>query len=301
MKIRNLGLLFALAAIWGSSYIFISVSAPVIGPFWVVLVRTLLGWLVLVGFGRLNGQRSDWRRYWNKYLVIGALNVAIPFALISTAELVVPGALAAILNATTPLFSALVVAVWFGERLTLPRLFGLALGMVGVVLVVGWDAAQLTTSFMLSAGMLLLASFFYALASSYGKTRFKDSLPVATATGQLGAAALLALPFALVNPPTQPLTIHVIVSLLALGIVCSATAYLIYFRLLANVGATNTTTVTFLSPFFSILWSWLFLGETVGLPQFAGLLVILSGLFLVTGFRPTFRRQAAAAAKTTYR
>jgi drug/metabolite transporter (DMT)-like permease len=299
MKNRDLGLLFALASIWGSSYIFISVAAPVIGPFWVVLVRTALGWLMLSGIARLRGQGVNWRRHWMKYGMMSALNVAIPFVLISTAELTVPGALAAILNATTPLFTALVVTLVYGERLTPPRLTGLALGMVGVVLVVGWDAGQLTNTFILSAGMLLLASLFYALASIYGKTRFKDSVPLASATGQLGSAALLVLPFALANPPTQPLTIHVIVSLLMLGLVCSAAAYLIYFRLLANVGATNTTTVTFLSPFFSILWAWLFLGQTIGVQQFIGLLVILSGLFLVTGFRPAFLRRLVVASKTT--
>lgn len=299
MKNRDLGLLFALASIWGSSYIFISVAAPVVGPFWVVLVRTVLGWLVLTGFARLKGQGIPWRQYWRKYLMMGALNVAIPFALISTAELVVPGALAAILNATTPLFSALVVAFWFGDRLTMPRLAGLGLGILGVVLVVGWDPAQLTTTFITSAAMLLVASLFYALASSYGKTRFKDSVPLASATGQLGSAALLVLPFALANPPTQPLTIHAVVSLVMLGVVCSAAAYLIYFRLLASVGATNTTTVTFLSPFFSILWSWLFLGQTIGVLQFVGLWVILSGLFLVTGFRPTFLRRAKPAPTLT--
>ncbi|MDX2141615.1 MAG: DMT family transporter [Chloroflexota bacterium] len=290
MKTRDIGLLFLLASIWGSSFIFISVSAPVIGPFWVVLIRTALGCLTLLAFALLTGQRGNWRRYWNKYLILGALNVAIPFALISAAELELSSALAAILNATTPLFSALVVAVWFNDKLTLPRLVGLALGIIGVALVVGWDAAEMTPAFILGAVMSLVASLFYAIGTSYAKTRFKESVPVTMAIGQLGAAAILVLPFALANPPQVAVGIDVIGSMLTLGILCTAVAYLIYFRLLATAGATNTTTVTFLAPFFSILWSWLFLGETIGAPQFIGLLVILSGLFLVTGFRPAFLR-----------
>jgi drug/metabolite transporter (DMT)-like permease len=295
MKTQDWGLLLLLAAIWGASYIFIGVSAPVVGPFWVVLIRTTLGCAVLLAYARWIGQSIPWRQYWRNYLILGALNNAIPFALISGAELDLSSALASILNATSPLFTALIMAALYGDRLTLPRVAGLVLGIFGVVLVVGWDQSQVTSAFMLAAGMTLLAAFFYALAAVYGKARFKGAIPLTTAVGQLGSAALLILPFAAVNPPTQPLNSSVILALLALGIMCSALAYLIYFRLLASAGATNATTVTFLMPFFSILWAWLFLGETIGVPQFVGLLVILSGLLLVTGLRPANLRRPQPA------
>lgn len=296
MKTRDVGLLFLLAAFWGASFIFIGISAPVLGPFVLVFVRTTIAALVLFVYARATGQPITLRSHGWKFLLLGLLNVAIPFALISTAELHISSAMASILNATTPLWGALVVAVWMKEALTPTRIAGLLIGIVGVGIVVGLQPEELTTWFVLGAIMMLVASFFYAVGTAYGKRDFKGIAPLSMAIGQVSSGALIMLPLALANPPTQPITTEVIVSMLLLAVVSTAIAYLIYFTLLSSAGATNTMTVTFLSPFFSILWAWLFVGETIGVMQFVGLLVILSGLFLVTGYRPPFlvRRPATA-------
>lgn len=296
MKTRDVGLLFLLAAFWGASFIYIGISAPVLGPFVLVFVRTSIAAVVLIAYARASGQSITLRQHGWKFLLLGLLNVAIPFALISTAELHISSAMASILNATTPLWGALVVAAWMKESLTPTRIAGLLIGIVGVGIVVGLQPEELTTWFVLGAIMMLVASFFYAVGTAYGKTNFKGTAPLSMAIGQVSSGALIMLPLAVANPPTQPITTEVIVSMLLLAVVSTAIAYLIYFTLLSSAGATNTMTVTFLSPFFSILWAWMFLGETIGVMQFVGLLVILSGLFLVTGYRPPFlvRRPATA-------
>lgn len=296
MKTRDVGLLFLLAAFWGASFIFIGISAPVLGPFVLVFVRTSVATLVLIVYARATGQPITLRQHGWKFLLLGLLNVAIPFALISTAELHISSAMASILNATTPLWGALVVAVWLKEPLTPTRIGGLLLGIVGVGMVVGLQHEELSTWFLIAVIMMLTASFFYAFGTTYGKTNFKGSQPLTMAIGQVGSAALIMLPLAVANPPTQPITTNVIVAMLLLAVVSTAIAYLIYFTLLSSAGATNTMTVTFLSPFFSILWAWLFVGETIGVMQFVGLLVILAGLFLVTGYRPPFMMRRTAAA-----
>lgn len=288
MKPQDLGLLFVLAAFWGASFIFIGISAPVLGPFVLVFVRTSLAALILFAYARATGQPLTLRAQGWKFLLLGLINVAIPFALISTAELHISSAMASILNATTPLWGGLLGVVWQKEPLTPLRIIGMVLGMAGVAMVVGLEGEAVSTWFILGVIMMLTASFFYALGTIYGKTRFKGTPPLTMAIGQVGSAALIMLPFAATNPPTLPITPQVAVAMLLLSVVSTAIAYLIYFRLVASAGATNTMTVTFLAPFFSILWAWLFLGETIGILQFVGLLVILSGLFLVTGFRLSF-------------
>jgi drug/metabolite transporter (DMT)-like permease len=296
VKTRDVGLLFLLASFWGASFIFIGISAPVLGPFVLVFVRTSIAAVVLFAYARATGQRITLRDHGWKFLLLGLLNVAIPFALISTAELHISSAMASILNATTPLWGALVVAVWMKEALTPTRLLGLALGITGVGMVVGLQGEDVTTWFIISVVMMLTASFFYAFGTAYGKTNFKGTAPLTMAIGQVGSAALIMLPLAVTNPPTQPITMNVVVAMLLLSVVSTAVAYLIYFTLLSSAGATNTMTVTFLSPFFSILWAWLFVGETIGVLQFVGFLVILSGLFLVTGYRPPFMARKTATA-----
>jgi drug/metabolite transporter (DMT)-like permease len=288
LKPRDVLLLFVLAALWGASFIYIRYSVHELGPFVLVATRTLMAAAVLLLIAWVNRREIDLRQQWKQYLVLGLLNSAIPFVLISAAEESLTAPLASILNATTPLWGAVVSLFWAGDKLTPTRIIGLLVGLLGVSIVVGTEQISLSSALLGPVVMMLTASLFYALGTMYGKTTFKNPVPLSMAIGQQLAAGMIMLPFAVSNPPTGEITPLIIVAMLLLGILSTAAAYLLYFRLLASAGPINTMTVTFLVPFFSILWGAMFLNEFIGWQQFVGLLVILVSLFLVTGFRPSF-------------
>jgi drug/metabolite transporter (DMT)-like permease len=285
MGARDLAALILLGALWGASFIFIRVGVPVLGPFVLMDLRVLLAAAALVlgavAVGRLPKLRSHWRRF----LVLGFLNAAVPFTLIAASEINLTASLAAILNSTTPLFTAVVAAVWIGEALTPRRIFGLLLGIVGVALVVGWTPLTLSPVVLLSIGASLAAALSYGFGGVYAKRAFSGLPPLSMAIGQqTGAGLLLLLPSAVSFPGEAPSS-AVVLSVLALALLSTALAYLLYFRLITSVGPTSTLTVTFLVPVFGLLFGALFLGEPVGAGMLVGLGVILSSVTLVTGIR----------------
>jgi drug/metabolite transporter (DMT)-like permease len=285
MKRRDIGLLFLLGALWGASFILIRIAAPALGAFVLVAIRTLIGGGSLLIYAWLIQRETDVLAHWKQFLILGALNSAVPFLLISEAERTLSAPLAAILNASTPMFGAVIAALWLGDRLTVTRIAGLLLGVAGVAVVVGVDEQIVSNVGWLSALMVLTASFFYGLGTTYAKVTFKGVSTLTLAIGQLlGAGALLIVPTTTQLPAVEWTSAAIIASLI-LALMSTAFAYLLYFTLLKNVGPTNTTTVTFIVPFFSILWGALFLQEHVEPIQFAGLLIILVSLTLVTGFR----------------
>lgn len=283
MSYRDTALLFLLAGMWGASFLFIRIAVPVLGPFPLVESRVVLGGLILLSYAFLIGQAATMRQHWRLLIFIGVFNNAIPFTLIAAAQLNLTASLAALLNATTPLFSAVIAAVWIKDRLTLPKLSGLLLGIVGVGLIVGWQGTTIDETRVLSIVLVLVASASYGLASVFSKVYLKGVHPVAISTGQLITSSLLILPFALLNPPQAPLTGGVIAAVVALGVVSTSVAYLIYFHLIESAGPTNATSVTLLVPFFSSLWGALILGERLESNELLGFAVILFSLLLVTG------------------
>lgn len=283
MKARDAGWLFILGGIWGASYLFIRVASPVLGPFPLVFIRLLLGGGALFLFARLSGQVVPWRQQWRRYLFVGLFNCALPFSLISTAALNLTASFSAMLNATTPLFTAVVAAVWLKDPFTARKLIGLGCGLAGVGIIVGWQPVPLDTPALVSALLLLGAAVSYAVATVFSKANFKGADPVGTAVGQLLVGSLWVMPFAAANPPTMPPTAAALGALLGLALLSTSVAYLIYFRLIASAGATVTASVTFLVPFFSSFWGAVILNETIYLNEFIGFAVILVGLTLVTG------------------
>jgi drug/metabolite transporter (DMT)-like permease len=247
-------------AIWGSSFLFIRVAVPALGPFVLMELRVGLAAaafaLLAVAVGRLPKLRYRWKGL----LVLGACNAAIPFSLIAASEINLTASLAAILNATTVLFAAVVAAAWMGEALTKGKVAGLVMGIVGVAVLVGWRPIALNGIVLLSVGASLLAAFSYALGGVYAMRAFA-SVPA--------------------EAPSLPVTL----STLALALLCTAVAYLLYFYLISSVGPTKTLTVTFLSPVFGALFGVLFLDEPFGIGTFVGLGIILSSVALVTGIR----------------
>ncbi|MFL5990859.1 MAG: DMT family transporter [Rubrobacteraceae bacterium] len=287
MGTRDLGALLLLSALWGASFIYIRVAVPALGPFVLVELRVGLAAVALALCAALVGRLPKLRGRWRQFALLGAVNVAIPFSLISTAEINLTASLAAILNSTTVMFTAVVAAVWMGDALTARKLVGVALGIVGVTVLVGWDPIAMNWAVALSVGAMLAASLAYALGSVYAKRTFADAPPLAIASGQLTAAAMLMVPLAAVSAPEQSPSTIVVLSVLGLALPSTAVAYMLYFRLIANVGPTSTSTVTLLVPLFGLLFGVVLLDEPVGVGTLAGLVLILSSVTLITGIGAT--------------
>lgn len=281
MKRADLALLVALAALWGGSYLFIRVAAPALGAIPLMGLRVALAIAALLAYAASSRDLPDFRARWRSFLLLGALNNAIPFTLIASAVIALNASLAAILNATTPLFAALVAAAWTGEALGIRRAAGVLLGIAGVAVLVGWSPLPLSQRVLVAAAQALLAALSYGLAAVYARRAFKGVPPLHTAVGQLAGSSLLLVPLAVALRPAAWPSLWVMLAVLALALPCTALGYLIYFRLIAGAGATGAATVTFLIPFFSLLWSVAFLGEPLSAGIFAGLGVILLSVWLV--------------------
>jgi drug/metabolite transporter (DMT)-like permease len=275
--------LIVLAALWGASFLFIRIAAPLLGPAVLMDLRVLLAAAALVLYSAAVKRLPNLKTRWRSYLVLGGLNAAIPFTLIAFAELHLPASVAAILNATTPLFSALVAVFWLHDKLTRTQTFGLLLGVIGVGVLVGGGSFVLTPGLLVAVAASLLAACLYAIGGVYSKAAFHCVSPLNLAIGQQLGAGLLLLPAAGLTSPHHRITPQVAFAVLALSLLCTAVAYLLYFRLIARVGPTQTLTVTFLVPVFGVLWGVLLLHEPLMLSWIIGLTVILISMWLVTG------------------
>ena len=278
-------MLLLLAALWGASFLFIRIASPVLGPVVLVDLRVFIAGGALVFYALRSARLPALWSHWKAYLLLGAVNAAFPFTLIAFAELHLPASLAATLNATTPLFTAIVAAFWLHDRLTARKVIGLVVGIIGVGILVGWSALPLNTTLFLSVGASLAAAGCYGIGGVYSKVAFKGTPPLALAIGQQLGAGFLLFPFAVLTLPTVFPSVPVLLAVAALALLSTSVAYLLYFHLMATVGPINTLTVTFLVPVFSLLWGVLFLGESLSLAWLIGLVVILLSLMLVTGIR----------------
>src|SRR5215204_3837834 len=175
MKPRDFAGLIMLGALWGGSFLFIRVAVPALGPFLLVELRVGLAAAALFLYAMAAGSMPKIRSRWRSLLVLGFLNAPVPFALISAAEIHLTASLAAILNSTTVMFTAIVAAVWMGDALTARKAIGIVLGIVGVAVLVGWDPIALNWAVVLSVGAMLAASLSYALAAVYAKRTFAGS------------------------------------------------------------------------------------------------------------------------------
>lgn len=276
-----MALLLLLAALWGASFLFIRVAAPVLGPLPLVAARTAIAGLVLLPLVGEGGRRALAAR-WPRLLVLGVLNAALPFVLIAFATLTITASLASILNATTPLFTALVARAQLGERMRRGQALGFGVGVAGVAMLVGLGSVAVTGRLLLAVGASLAAAVSYAFGAVYSGRRLPGAPVVVLATGQqLGATAALAVPAALTSG-TADLTVAAAGSVLALALGSTAVGYLVYFALLERLGPTPTLTVTYLVPVFGVAWAWMFLGEALTAGALLGAAVVLLGVALVT-------------------
>lgn len=301
----NMLRLVALAAIWGGSFLFMRIAAPVLGPALLIEARLALAAVFLALVGALLARRGDGaplrvRRHWQHYLVLGVFNSALPFLLIAFAARTLSASVLAVLNATAPLWGALVGAVWARQPVSARSALGLLLGAGGVTLLVGFDHVIERPGAALAVCATLGAAFSYSVASQYAKSaaaRKGDVAPFANAHGSMWAAAIVTLPLVPFMPAPGAPTPGVMGAVLALGVLCSGVAYILYFKLIEEIGPTSALTVTFLSPVFGILWGALFLHEAIGWHTIAGSAIVLIGTALVTGFRPRLTRSPRAVGK----
>ena len=299
MNAAQWALLFILSLLWGGSFIGAEVALAELPPLSVVFARVALAALALQVVVRLRGLAMPrGLRGWAPYAVMGLFNNAVPFSLIVWGQTHLTGGLAAILNATTPLFTVLLAHLLGAEALTRARLVGIALGIAGVVVLVGAPALAPTGVELLAHLAILGAAVSYACASLWGR-RFSGRPVLITAAAQVSCSSVMMLPLVLLvdRPWTLPLPgAATWVALLVLGLACTALAYLLYFRLLATAGATNLMLVTVLIPPSAVLLGAALLEETVSAPQLAGMACIGLGLLVLDG-RPwaRLRRWTAAA------
>jgi drug/metabolite transporter (DMT)-like permease len=269
--------LLLLAALWGGSFLLMRIAAPVLGPIWLIEFRVLLAGLALLPILFRFSLWYEVRGNWISLLIVGCINSAIPFSLLAFASVSLPAGFTSILNATAPLFGTIVAFIWLQEKITVTRIIGCILGFIGVIILMGWKAVELTPAFVMAALAGLLAAMSYAIAAPYIKQKLIGVSSLAIAAGsQLGAAILLlpALPF---TTPQQPITEEIVLAVLGLALLSTAFAYLLYFRLIQNIGATKALTVTYLIPLFAMLWGALFLNETITLSIIFGCGLILLG------------------------
>ena len=256
-----------LAAIWGSSFLFMRLGAVEFGALPTAAVRVAIAAAFLLPLLWLRGLVPELRRKWKAVFLIGVLNSGIPFACFAFALLSITTGMSAILNATVPLFGALIAWLWLKDRPTGTRVLGLAVGFAGVAML-AWDKASFKPD---ASGVApgwavlacLLATLCYGLAANAAK-RYLSGLPaLVTATGsQLGATLALALP-ALWFWPAQSPSLQAWLSLAAVGVLCTGVAYILYFRLIEQAGPARALAVTFVVPVFAVFYGVLFLGEHV--------------------------------------
>jgi drug/metabolite transporter (DMT)-like permease len=268
-----------LAAIWGASFLFTRIAAPEFGPLALVEVRLAVAGAFLLVPVVLRGEWMQFRQHWSALLLLGAINSAIPFSLFAYATLSLTAGDASVLNATAPLFGALIGGLLLRERLPFGRSVGLCVGFLGVIVLV-WDKLSFA-GHGLAVGAGLGAALLYGFASHLINRRLRGVPSLAVSAGSLVFASMLLLPLALLNLPSALPSARGWFAAITLGVLCTAIAYLMYFHLLKNIGPTRAMTVAYLIPAFGILWGNLVLREPISLSTLIGGLVIVSGTMLV--------------------
>lgn len=283
MRLSDVLELLLLSALWGGSFLFMRVAAPVVGPVWLIECRVLFAGLALLPLLLRLKVWSIVRANLKPLFIVGSINSALPFLFLAFASLSLPAGYTSIVNATAPLFGTLIAATWFHETLTAARMVGLLSGFAGVVLLIGLQPMVITPVVISSIVAGLLAAMMYAIAAPYAKRHLAGIPPLVIATmTQLGAATALLplLPFTI--PTTVP-SPTIVLAVLALALFSTSLAYLLYFRLIQNIGASKALTVTYLVPVFAVLWGTLFLREPITFAMISGCCLILLGTAVANG------------------
>jgi drug/metabolite transporter (DMT)-like permease len=282
--------LILLGAIWGASFLFMRVAAPEFGAFALVELRVAIGALLLLVVLLWQGGARDMWRLVVPLTVVGIFGSAIPFVLFAYGTLTVSAGTASVINATAPLFTALIGYLWLRDRLRPTQTIGLGIGFGGVLLLL-WDRIALNVEgAALAIGGCLIATFCYGISVNFTKKNLTGVAPVVNAAGSQLAAAVLLLPLAIAYWPQEVVSARGWYNAIALGLLSTGVAFMLYFRLVARIGPSRAITVTYLIPVFGMLWGLVFIGEPISGGMMAACAVILVGIALATN---SFRRTAA--------
>ena len=294
MKARDLSEMLFLAAVWGGSFLFLRVASPALGPLGVAAWRLAGATLLLVPLVAFRGELGQLRRHWRPLIVAALLSTVLPFLGLSQASRTLPAGLLSILNATTPMWGALVGWAWSREPLSFVRAAGLGVGFAGVALLASHSAQITTGGAGLAMALALGSPLMYALAVHFNKRHLQDLSPLSVSAGTLAmGAAILVLPAWWVGPQPLHATETALAharwadvpaaawwALAALAVPCTGIAYIIFYRLIDRVGPSRALTVTFLIPVFGMLWGALFLDEQVTWLMLASAGIVLLGTWL---------------------
>lgn len=304
MRLSDTVRLIVLSAIWGASFLFMRIIAPVLGALPTAFFRVVFGATGLLLILALMRTKWDFKGKIGAAMALGVINSGIPFAMYSFAAKILPAGYSAIFNATTPLMGVIVGTLFFSEKLSQAKFVGVLLGLIGVVVLTKAGPVELTTEVMMGAGACLIATACYGVASFMTRRWISekgglDSKLLAFAS-QLGAAVFI-MPFFIASISStigQPLTnwggTGLWLAMAGLGLVCTAFAYILYFRLIADIGPMKSLTVTFLIPPFGILWGAIFLGEQITWGHIAGGTLI--GLAVWAVLKPAVQTKKSVAA-----
>ena len=287
MRPRDLADLVLLAALWGASFLFMRVAVPDFGALPLAALRVAGAAALLLVLLAARSGLSGMRVHWRPIAVIGISNSAMPFLGFSFAAISIPAGLSSILNATSPMFGALIAMAWLREPSNGSRIAGLGIGFVGVVLLAsnaqGTPIPAGGPGMGLAIGLCLAASLAYGFSACFARRYLTGVEPLAVAAGsQVSATLALALPAAATWPNAAPSGVAWL-AVLALALLCTGIAYVLYFRLIARIGPARAIAVTFLVPAFAMLWAGVFLGEAVTPAMLALGALILLGTSLATG------------------
>lgn len=270
--------LLLLSMIWGSSFVFYKIATADMLPTLIAALRVICGAVFLGVLFRITRQTTQVGKRWKIITAIALFASALPFTLVAYAALTVSASVLVIINATAPIWAAVVALVWTRAVPSPMALLGLVLGLVGVGIIVGLDTATLNTEGTgLGIAAALAAAACYGVATNMAKYLGSDIDPLTNAFGCLLMGSIILAPFIPFNLPAEMPATSSWLAILGVGVLCSGVAYLLYFRLVMDIGPTSALTVTFLTPVFGVLWGYLFLGESVGWHTLLGGLVVLAG------------------------
>lgn len=285
MSLTSLALLISLGAVWGASFLCIKIGVTNLSPFTFAALRVLIGALVLIAVVALRRQRwpSEVGIY-GRFAFMGFVGITIPFAAIAWGTQYIASGLSAILNATMPLFTFVLVVLLGDEGLSARRALGLFIGFLGIV-VLTWPKLQTgIRSELLGQLAIVVASLSYAIAIIYARRHLTHQPPLVTALGQVAMGFLFFAPLALAEAPwRQAYTARALGAAFIVGAIGTGLAYIIYYRLVRDIGPTGTSLVTYIVPLFGIVWGWAILREALSWHAFAALGLIFAGLVLVNG------------------
>lgn len=288
MTVRQFLLLLIPSALWGSSFIFMHHLSPVFGPTLTATIRIIIASIFLISLFAIQKYKVYWRRDYKLFILIGITNSAIPFSLYAYAALYIPSSLSVIINSTSPMFGAIFGLMLLRDKLSSTKIFGLLLGTAGVGLVSSDILAQNSLELYLSIAACIVAALLYGLSGAIVKKYAKDIEPKQLTVGSLTFAGIglfvLYVILSLAGQTPQIVSQNIgldIFIIIAFGILCTSIPYIIYYKLIKEIGPVKALTVTYLMPVFGLFWGIIF-GEVITLVMVIGLIVILLGIYVLS-------------------